>query len=140
MKNINDMDLKKNLMSYVLILIILSLSFLIVVLLLLPQDSTNLTEIYFEDHEDLPSTVNIGEVYPFKVTIQNLEDEVKIYDVKVYLDISEQRMDLDSLSIQLGKGETYTFDEALIIPEMTGAAKVVVNVNDDEIYFWVNIV
>ena len=138
MGTIKNMDLKKNVLMYILVLMVLSLSFLVVVLLLIPKDSTSLTELYFEDNENLPSTLNLGQEYPFGVTIHNLEEEAMLYNIKVYLETSEETVDINSFSLKLGTGETYTFDEVLMIQESTGESRLVVSVNEDEIYFWVN--
>ena len=63
------------------------------------------TELYFEDHINLPKTINRHEEYSFAFTIHNLEYKDMEYPYVVYLETIDKKIILDQNKISLKNGE-----------------------------------
>lgn len=121
------------------ILIAISIIGIIVILVLIFTTKTteSFTELYFEDHQNLPNEIELNQEYTFQFTIHNLENEATTYNYKVYLLIDDQTQSIDSKSITLNNNETATITESFEISQDFNSAKIVVDTNDQEIHFWV---
>jgi hypothetical protein len=53
------------------------------------------TELYFENHNDLPKTINPNQNYSFIFTIHNLEYKNMNYPYSVYLETADTKIILD---------------------------------------------
>src|SRR3989344_6509010 len=71
---------------------------------LLPEPE-NLTELYFENHNDLPKSITSGQKYEFTFTIHNLENKDMDYPYVVFLRTDEKKIILDEKSVNLKNGE-----------------------------------
>ena len=121
------------------ILIAISIIGIIVILVLIFTTKTteSFTELYFEDHQNLPNEINLNEEYSFEFTIHNLENEKTNYNYKVYEVIDDITYYIDSSSTTLDHNSTATIEETFQISQDFETAKIVVEINDQEIHFWV---
>ena len=71
---------------------------------LLPEPE-NLTELYFEDHDNLPKIIKRRENYTFTFTIHNLENRTAVYPYVVYLETIDKKIVLDGGIVSLKNGE-----------------------------------
>ena len=124
------------------ILIAISVIGIIVVLVLIFTTKTteSFTELYFENHQDLPSEYLL-EDYEFEFTIHNLENEDMDYPYDVYIvyydnEKIKETFTIDESSIVLKHNETKIITEEFSITEEHDYAKVIVSTNDQEIHFW----
>lgn len=69
---------------------------------LLPKPET-FTELYFENHINLPKTIVRGQNYTFSFTIHNLEYRSVVYPYKVYIQRGETIVPLEDGSITLNQ-------------------------------------
>jgi hypothetical protein len=69
------------------------------------------TELYFEDHNNLPKTINRHEEYGFLFTIHNLEYKDMEYPYVVYLQTTDKKIILDENKISLKNGEYISIKE-----------------------------
>ena len=79
---------------------------------LLPEPE-NLTELYFENHNDLPKSITSGQKYEFTFTIHNLENKDMDYPYVVFLRTDEKKIILDEKSVNLKNGEFKMIKEEL---------------------------
>jgi hypothetical protein len=63
------------------------------------------TELYFEDHINLPKTIQSQKKYSFVFTIHNLENTDMEYPYIVYLQTINKKIILDTNKINLKNGE-----------------------------------
>ncbi|MDP3727887.1 MAG: DUF1616 domain-containing protein [bacterium] len=105
----------------------------------LKTSEESFTELYFEDHTNLPSTIALGETYDFSFSIHNLEQETTNYEYVVYIVEEDGTTTLvDSSSIKLKNEETATIGESFTLEDSFTTAKLVVELNTgEEIHFWI---
>jgi len=98
-----------------------------------------LTELYFENHLDLPEKVNAMEKNSFSFTIHNLENEDMEYSYNVYFDINGEKKIIKSGTVSLKNDEYGKTDVEYTVPLTSERVKVVVDLADmdQEISFWI---
>jgi len=124
------------------ILIAVSIIGIIVVLVLIFTTKTteSFTELYFEDHQNLPSEYLLDE-YEFEFTIHNLENQAMDYEYNIYIefydnDVLKVTETIEKESILLEHDSTATIKQEFEITKEYDYAKVIVETNDQEIHFW----
>ena len=96
------------------------------------------TELYFENHLKLPSTVKVGEKYTFSFTVHNLEYKTRSYPYEVYLDTNGQNQYIEKSSFILKQNSYKTIIENFSVNLATKSAVVVSLINKNQsIDFWV---
>ena len=112
---------------------------------LLPQPE-RFTELYFEDHLNLPQSVIAGEEMEFKVIVHNLEYRRFEYDYEVTVDKPKTatRVNTDNFSLDHDKYKIISMRFPLELDESTTSAKTKVEVKllnkNQSIHFWTNVV
>ncbi|MBS3162939.1 DUF1616 domain-containing protein [Candidatus Woesearchaeota archaeon] len=124
------------------ILIAISIIGIIVVLVLIFTTKTteSFTELYFEDHQDLPSEYLLDE-YEFEFTIHNLENQALDYEYNVYIEYYDneklkETSTIEKSNIILEHDSTVTIKQEFEITKEYDYAKVIVETNGQEIHFW----
>ena len=124
------------------ILIAISIIGIIVVLVLIFTTKTTeaFTELYFEDHQDLPSEYLLDQ-YEFEFTIHNLENQAMDYEYNVYIEYYDneklkETSTIEKSNIILEHDSTVTIKQEFEITKEYDYAKVIVETNDQEIHFW----
>jgi hypothetical protein len=95
------------------------------------------TELYFEDHNNLPKTIEKGKEYSFSFTIHNLEYKDVEYPYIVYLQIDSEKVILDSGKLSL-RNDEYKSQEEDFGPLYNLRTQIVVELPNEnqQIDFW----
>lgn len=106
---------------------------------LLPQPEP-FTELYFEDHLNLPKTLEATEEANFKFTVHNLEYKPMDYEYSVEAIASDSSRLIKQGSFKLLHDEYATFEETVSTAEAKQRTKININLDniDQSIHFWVN--
>jgi hypothetical protein len=105
---------------------------------LLPEPE-KLTELYFEDHTKLPSTIVPGQEETFRFTIHNLEYQPMSYPYSVVVETATGSSVVNVGSIDLAHDAKKTFTQDISFPEATRTAVIVrLDNNAQIIRFWLN--
>lgn len=103
------------------------------------------TELYFEDHLNLPKQVEFNTSYPVSFTIHNLEGRQMTYDVQIELEgeTSESpQVNLLTQTVDVSADESKTVTIELRVPALFSEhAKMIVNLTnlDQTIHFWMEV-
>lgn len=102
------------------------------------------TELYFENHINLPNTIVLGKENSFKFTIHNLENKDMAYPYEVYIKCQDtgcngQKQIIDQGSISIKNNQYKTISEDYNIELPTNRVMVVVNLinKNQQIDFWI---
>lgn len=99
---------------------------------LLPKPET-FTELYFNDHQSLPSKMYVDKNYSFSFTINNLEYKDMTYSYEVYVEKDDKRLKtLAKKTMKIPKGESRVIKVDFPTLEIAGKAAVVVNLKNKE--------
>ncbi|MBU1130212.1 hypothetical protein KKE45_02720 [Patescibacteria group bacterium] len=95
------------------------------------------TELYFENHTELPEKIVSGQLYPFSFTIHNLENNDMLYPYTVSLQREGVNLVVEEGIVDL-KSNQYMTVETVIGPLSDIPKKVVVELTDKNqiISFW----
>lgn len=96
------------------------------------------TELYFEDHTNLPKTIKLYEFYSFDFTVHSLEYKDTDYSYIVYLQRENQKIILDQGKFNLKNNEYKSIKEDFG-PLKHLRAKIVVELvnKNQQIAFWI---
>jgi hypothetical protein len=105
----------------------------LVVLIFIPLGIEPLTEVYFENHTSLPSSVALHEMYNYSFAIHNLEYQRMryVYSVDAFNESGELLYNMDSGEFVLGMDEQVIVDESFRLVEDFNRTKIQVNVTKD---------
>jgi len=106
---------------------------------LLPEPET-FTELYFENHQNLPSQVEAGEKYTFAFSVHSVEKETMTYPYNIYIQANNKKIPVKKGSFSLNPDQKKTFHEEFIASSYTTPAEVVVNLvnKNQNIDFWIH--
>ncbi len=117
------------------IIVVLTLIFTI-------KATESFTELYFEDHEEIPTILELNEWQSFEFTIHNLENEQTTYNYNVYIEYYNSRNKVGQTtkilddSITLNHDEFFTEEVEYTLTEEYSSAKITVAANGQTIHFW----
>ena len=98
------------------------------------------TELYFEDHLNLPKTIEPGKYYAFEFTVHNLENKQMDYEYQMTIETDQPfPKPTNTGFITLENNETKTTKQNFKISKEFQTAKITVTLaeQDQEIHFWV---
>ncbi len=97
------------------------------------------TELYFEDHLNLPKSLALNKSQSFRFTIHNLEYKTMTYPYEVYLQDGENIIPISTSSATLNQDQYQTISQDFTLPKKFTRVEVVVNLIDLEqsIHFWI---
>ena len=97
------------------------------------------TELYFEDHANLPKLIRDGEQYRFSFTVHNLENRDAIYPYTVYIQRGNIKVVVDQGIITIKNNDFKSVQET-IGPLSPFRKEVVVNLTglNQSISFWMD--
>jgi uncharacterized membrane protein len=106
---------------------------------LLPEPET-FTELYFENHENLPSKVEAGETYTFAFSVHSEEYRNMTFPYAIYIQTDKKRIPITKGQFSLMQNQNKTFNEKFTAPALTDGAEVVVNLENknQDIDFWID--
>jgi len=104
---------------------------------LIPKPET-LTELYFTDNANLPSTVTSNQVISFAFVIHNLEAADYQYTYDVSVNANGTRQIVDSGNVLVKNNQYYVKDEKFNLMNSSGRQEVVVELTNkrQSIDFW----
>jgi hypothetical protein len=111
-------------MKYVLIAGAVILAVFLFFLLQIPLGIEPLTELYFENHTELPAYLFLNKTYNFSFTVHNLEYMDMNYSYDVILQYNNKTLLADSGNFVLANNETKTTNKTLIFKEHFDKAKI----------------
>jgi hypothetical protein len=122
-------------MKWVLIGGIAILLVFLVVLSFIPLGIEPLTEVYFENHTSLPSTISLYKTYNYSFTIHDLEYQQMGYNytVNAYDENDTLLYQMDSGNVVLDDNQTTTIFENFSVREYFGRMKIQVDVKKDDL-------
>jgi uncharacterized membrane protein len=88
------------------------------------------TELYFQNHTQLPQNILPNRQYTFTFTIHNHENQDKQYSYDVYIDDNNTKHYLDHNTITLKNNATITIQESFLLTQPIAKAKVIINLTD----------
>jgi hypothetical protein len=102
------------------------------------------TELYFENHNNLPRSIEYYKDYDFKFTIHNLEYKTMNYSYEVYIKCvnigcNGEKQIIDEGNVTLKQNEFKTINESYNIIFPTGRVEVIINLinKKQQIDFWI---
>ncbi len=97
------------------------------------------TELYFENHLNLPGKIELNRNYPFKFTIHNLENKDVVYVYEVYIVVNGEKRIIDEASVFVKSGDYRTIEEIYVTRRPTARGKIIVNLinKNQQIDFWI---
>lgn len=130
-------------MKYVLIAGIVILAGFLAALSFIPIGIEPLTEVYFENHTNLPKNVFWNQSYNFTFTVHNLEYREMNYSYNVTLSYNNKTRGEDFGWMRLGNNESASVWQDFRIGEHFERAQIVVVVGKNEtdsidIHLWVD--
>jgi hypothetical protein len=98
------------------------------------------TELYFDNHLQLPSTVSQNQIIHFTFTVHNLEYRTYTYPYEVTLNENGNKTEIDKGSFTLKQNEYKTISETYTLTQPITRAKVDVDLTglNQDIFFWIN--
>lgn len=113
----------------------------VLVLIFTTSSTESFTELYFEDHNNLPGDIELNKEYSFKFSIHNLENQQIDYIYTIYIEYytNEKLQSTETINtdgITLEHDQTATISESFEINEDFELVKVIIETNDQEIHFW----
>jgi len=126
-------------MKYVLIGGVIILAVFFIVLSKIPIGIEPLTELYFNNHTNLPSTIEPSKAYSFSFTINNLEYKNMTYNYVIIAEYDNKSTNIDNKYVALVNNQSVSIPETFLIPENFTRAKILVTIKGSQtIDFWVN--
>ena len=97
------------------------------------------TELYFENHLNLPNKVVIDKKYSYAFTLHNLENKDMIYPYETYIASDESKLDLSKGSVFIKKDGYATIHKDFTLKTELNRVMVVVNLikKNQQIDFWI---
>jgi len=98
------------------------------------------TELYFENHLQLPSTVSSNQTITFTFTVHNLEYKTYTYPYEVTLDQNGTKTSIDKGTFTLPQNGYKKVTETYTLTQPITRAKVDVNLTNknQDIFFWID--
>jgi len=115
-------------MKYILIAAVVLIAGFIIALQFIPIGIEPLTEVYFENHTNLPRNVFLNKTYNFEFTVHNLEYMDMPYTFIVSREYNNKTEILDRADFFLKNNETMSFYESFSFKEKFERAKINVEV------------
>ncbi len=107
---------------------------------LLPQPE-RFTELYFANHQNLPTVILVNQEQSFQFTIHNLEYTAMSYTVEVSINYNNKKVTLDKQAVFLKNDQYKTITEKFSVSQPATKAEVIVNLptKNEQIDFWVKV-
>lgn len=102
--------------------------------------SEPVTELYFENHSQIPENIKRNIPYDVAFTIHNLENQDMHYTYEVFINTNTQKQMIASNAILVKKDTSRTIHERVTFTQFFIQSEVVVNLinKNQQINFWVN--
>jgi len=118
-------------MKYLMIGAGIILAVFLVILIMIPKGIEPLTELYFEEHTELPKLAFLDKAYGFTFTVNNLEYTPMEYEyiINVYDEEENLLFEIERGNINLENNQSITIDSEVSFDEPFERAKVNIELN-----------
>ena len=101
--------------------------------------SETFTELYFENHLNLPSVIKPNQPYYFEFTIHNVESQDMTYPYAVYLQAGDVKIPINQNMVTIKNNQYKTIHEAFSVTAPVTKSEIVVNLlnKNQQIDFWI---
>ena len=120
-------------MKYIIISAVVILAIFLLVLTQIPLGIEPLTELYFEDHTELPKHIFLNQPYDFSFTVNNLEYQDMKYNYNVSVEYPNKTYEINSGEIFLANNESKTIYEVFTLRENFDRAKINIKITKDHL-------
>ncbi len=132
--------MKENTVYNVLIAVSLIAIIVVTVLIFTTRTTEPFTELYFEDHLNLPKEIELNKDYSFQFTVHNMENQKIDYTYKIGIQGDEPFPKTINIGFTTLEGnETRTIKQFFRISKEFQTARIIVELEgrEQEIHFWV---
>jgi len=118
-------------MKYIIISSVLILAIFLAFLSQIPRGIEPLTELYFENHTELPKYLFLNKDYNFSFTVHNLEYTGMKYEyiINIINESGKTTFELDKKKLYLSNNESKTISENFNINKSFGRSKIDIQLN-----------
>lgn len=97
------------------------------------------TELYFENHLKLPSTIKPNQTITFSFTVHNVEYQTYTYPYDVYIYENGKKIEIDKGAFTLPSNGYKTISESYTVTNPFQKARLIVELtnNKQQIFFWI---
>lgn len=120
-------------MKYIIISAIIILAIFLLVLTQIPLGIEPLTELYFEEHTELPKHIFLDKPYDFSFTVNNLEYQDMKYNYNVSIEYPNKNYEINSGEIFIANNESKTIYEIFTLKENFERAKINIKLTKDHL-------
>ncbi|MBR9705433.1 hypothetical protein GOV14_00195 [Candidatus Pacearchaeota archaeon] len=129
-------------MKYVIIFAMIIVAIFLVILVQIPKGIEPLTEVYFEEHSELPKHIFANQTYNFSFTIKNQEYDDIDYVYNITVADASKGYDLEKGQIMLKDKQSKTFFQEFKFERGFERARITVNIKKqnkpkiDSMFWW----
>jgi hypothetical protein len=97
------------------------------------------TELYFENHLNLPSIIKPNQPYYFEFTIHNLENQEMTYPYEVYLQAGNVKLPIDQKTVTIKNNQYKTIRVGFSVDAPIVKSEIAINLinKNQQINFWI---
>jgi len=131
--------MKENTIYNILIIICIIAILAVTILIFTTKKSEPFTELYFENHINLPKTIELNKNYEFYFTINNLENEIFTYNYQITLDLDGTTKTLKQEQVTLNQDQKKLISHSFNINQSFKQGKITITLlnKKQSIHFWI---
>ena len=130
--------MKENTIYNILIVVCIIAILSETILIFTTKKSEPFTELYFENHQNLPKTITLNQNQEFYFTIKNLENKVFTYNYQITLNLDGTTKILKQEQISINHNQKQTIYQQFKISNNFKQAKITITLlnKKQSIHFW----
>lgn len=130
--------MKENTIYNILIVVCIIAILAVTILIFTTKKSESFTELYFENHQNLPKVITLNQNYDFYFTIHNLENKLTTYNYQITLDLDGTTKTLKQEQVSLNHDQSKLISQSFKIDQSFTQGKITVILlnKKQSIHFW----
>tara|TARA_Y100000310_G_C20606168_1_gene775580 strand:+ start:131 stop:529 length:399 start_codon:yes stop_codon:yes gene_type:complete len=130
--------MKENTLRNLLIIVCIVSILTVTVLIFTIEKNDSFTELYFENHINLPKTIELNKNQEFYFTIKNLENKQFTYNYQINLDLGGKTTILNQAQTTLNHNQKKLISQSFNINQAFKQGKITVTLlnKKQSIHFW----
>jgi len=131
--------MKENTIYNILIITCIIAILAVTVLIFTTKKSESFTELHFENHQNLPKTIELNKNQDFYFTIHNLENKLINYNYQITLELNGKTQLLKQNQISLNNNQKQTIYQSFKINQPFQQGKITITLinKKQSIHFWI---
>ena len=131
--------MKENTIYNILIIICIIAILAVTILIFTTKKSEPFTELYFENHQNLPKNIELNQNQEFYFTIKNLENKQFTYNYQITLDLDGQIKTLKQEQVSLDHDQKKLISHSFQINQTFKQGKITITLlnKKQSIHFWI---